>query len=265
MKLPTVRLTITPAEYFLLKPGLDLLANGLAGAAEGLFPHRHPWHRIDLQASDVYRDQAFNPGMAARIVSVRRKLWDLTKSRKVRLDAFEIAAAILALRLLKRSRPASEAPAEPEELKSLGKKLETYRNRAKRAAIAEVGKATHEAVSGTWVRFVAWCRYNLLQFSVRRKRHPYLRMLWLEQRTQLEKLITGTLQSRCYALPPDRSVEGLAKLMKESVRRGRAPMTLRELLGGDPRGGDFVFDFINRRVELRALTRGSSPQLEDGV
>ena len=32
MRLPTQRLTITPTEYRLLKPGLEVLANGLATA-----------------------------------------------------------------------------------------------------------------------------------------------------------------------------------------------------------------------------------------
>jgi hypothetical protein len=55
MSLPTTRLTITVAEYRLLKQGLDVLACGLAETKLGLYPHRHPWDRIDLVASDVYR------------------------------------------------------------------------------------------------------------------------------------------------------------------------------------------------------------------
>jgi hypothetical protein len=75
MSLPTQRLTITPAENRLLKPGLDVLANGLAGAKAGHFPHRHPWHLIDWVTSDVYRGQAYDHEMAARIIRVRGKLW----------------------------------------------------------------------------------------------------------------------------------------------------------------------------------------------
>src|SRR5258705_13743296 len=56
MSLPTQRLSITPTEYLPLKPGLDVLANGLANAKAGHFPHRDPWDRIDYVASDVYRD-----------------------------------------------------------------------------------------------------------------------------------------------------------------------------------------------------------------
>jgi hypothetical protein len=90
MSLLRQRLTITPAEYKLLKPGLDVLANGLAGAKAGHFPNRHPWHRIDYVASDVYRDREFAAEMSARIISVRGKVWDLTQSRKIHLDGFEL-------------------------------------------------------------------------------------------------------------------------------------------------------------------------------
>jgi hypothetical protein len=37
----------------------------------------------------------------SRIIGVRGKLWELSKSRKIRLDPFELAAAALALRLRK--------------------------------------------------------------------------------------------------------------------------------------------------------------------
>jgi hypothetical protein len=38
MRLPTQRLTITPTEYRLLRPGLEVLANGLATAKLGATP-----------------------------------------------------------------------------------------------------------------------------------------------------------------------------------------------------------------------------------
>lgn len=92
MRPPKQRSTIAPAEYRLLKPGLDVLVNGLAETKAGHFPHRHPWHLIDWVASDVYRSQAYYDEMASRIIRVREELWDLTQSRKIRIDAFEFLA-----------------------------------------------------------------------------------------------------------------------------------------------------------------------------
>ena len=69
MTFPKQRITIALAEYLLLKPGLDVLANGLAGAKLESFPHRHPFDRIDFVASDVYRNKAYDDQMAARVVT----------------------------------------------------------------------------------------------------------------------------------------------------------------------------------------------------
>jgi len=78
MSFPTQRLTITPEEYKLLRPGLDVMANGLASAKRGMFPDRHPYHRIDYIATDIYRDRAYDDEMEARIMSLRGKLWELS-------------------------------------------------------------------------------------------------------------------------------------------------------------------------------------------
>lgn len=143
----------------MLKPGLDLLATRLAAAQLGSFPFRHPWHRIDFVRSSVHRNQAFDQGMADRIIAIRRKLSDITSTRKVRLDVLEIAGVALALRI----SPKTLSPAiDFTNLTHLASKLEKYRKRAKRAA-----KVKHEAntvVAGmeTWRGFVEWLRYNVL-------------------------------------------------------------------------------------------------------
>jgi hypothetical protein len=122
VKLPNVRYKITPKEYAMLKPGLDMLANRLAAANLGSFPFRHPWHGIDFVRSDVHRSQAFDQAMADRVMAVRRKLSDLTYTRKVRMDALEIASAALALRINRKATQADDAP-------MLARKLEKYRRK----------------------------------------------------------------------------------------------------------------------------------------
>jgi hypothetical protein len=124
MSLPTQRLTITPTEYGLLTPGLEVLANGLAAANLRAFPHRHPYHNIDLIASAIYRNQAYSADMAAKMISVRGKVWGLTQSRKIRLDPFELAATAFALRLWKSHKSVGDFKALSEEIKLLEAKIE---------------------------------------------------------------------------------------------------------------------------------------------
>jgi hypothetical protein len=125
MRLPSQRLTVNLAEYNLLKPGLDVLANGLASAKLGHFPHRHPWHQVDWEASNVYRNQEYNGEMSARMIRVRGKLWELTQSRKLRADTFELAALALALRVTKAQRLVEITEATLADIALLESKIET--------------------------------------------------------------------------------------------------------------------------------------------
>jgi hypothetical protein len=45
----------------------------------------------------------------------------------------------------------------------------------------------------------------------------------------------------------------MALLTKNALRRGRLPMTLRELLVADRKGRDLLFTFVETRVKLEAL------------
>jgi hypothetical protein len=132
MRLPTQRLTITPSEYRLLKPGLEVLANGLATAKLGGFPRRHPYHNVDFMASAIYRHKAYSAEMADSVISVHRKVCGLTAARKIRFDPFELAATAFAWRLWKGHKPAGDSEVSTEEIKLLQAKIETYRKRAKR-------------------------------------------------------------------------------------------------------------------------------------
>ena len=101
MTWPTVRLTVTPSEYNLLKPGLDFLARQLANAKHGCHLERLAWDRVHQPSPNVYQQMEYDEDGAQAIISVRAKLWELTSSRKIRASFVELAAAALALRLLK--------------------------------------------------------------------------------------------------------------------------------------------------------------------
>jgi hypothetical protein len=97
-------ITLNKTELKLIRAGLDLIYSRLAGADAGFFPHCHPLNRINFQASAVYEKQAYDKEMADRIVALSRKLAATPSPRKVRLDAFEAAAAALALRVTGKKR-----------------------------------------------------------------------------------------------------------------------------------------------------------------
>jgi hypothetical protein len=221
MSFPTQRLTITPEEYRLLQPGLDVMTNGLASAKIGAFPHRHPYHRIDFVATDIYRDQVYDDEMAAKIMSLREKLRELLQSRKIRLDAFQLAAVGFAWRLWKAHRSAEPTQVKPGEIKLLQAKIEAYRKRAKRAAIMRAGKSEYEAASRRWKRFVAWSRYNLMYFKLPKRGQPLRANLWREQRQRLTEAISRVLTERSYEAPNRQEMARIVTLATTSLRRCR--------------------------------------------
>jgi hypothetical protein len=260
MKLPTERLTITSTEYRLLEPGLEVLVNGLATAKLGGFPHRHPYHDIDFIASAIYRNQAYSAEMAAKIINVRGKVWGLTQSRKIRLDPFELAIAAFALRLWKSHKPAGDSETLSEEIKLLETKIETYRKRAKRAATAKAGKASYQISAECWQSFLAWCRYHLLYFKLPNRGQARRATLWREQRLQITELINKVLAERFFEVPSEAAMARVVTLITGSLRRCRHSVGLREFLRSPQEHTDFLFGFIEKRVELKLLPGAPVPE-----
>ena len=177
---PRVRLTITPAEYALLKPGLELIACQLANAKLGYPTRRHPLDRIDLKVSGIYKRKQYSEEGDQAVISIRAKLWELTRSRKIRANFLQLSAAALALRLLRRL-PYSDK--DPKAVKELGTKLENYRKQAKRAAIANAGAEQQAAAADRWQCFVQWVRYYLVYLHKPKRRSSVLRHIWSHQRS----------------------------------------------------------------------------------
>ena len=74
MTWPNVRLTITPSEYSLLKPGLDFLACQLANAKHGHYLARLAWDRAHPPPPSVYERMEYDEDGAQAIIRVRAKL-----------------------------------------------------------------------------------------------------------------------------------------------------------------------------------------------
>jgi hypothetical protein len=260
MKLPTQRITFNLAEYHLIKPGLDKLANGFANAKLGTLPHRHPWHLIDLVASDVYADRDYDADMAGRVMSVRSKLWDLAQSRKIRLDPFELAAAAFATRISGDHEASRNEIARSPEMKRLRSKLEKYRRRGMRAAIDKVGKVAYQDAADQWVKFVFWCRFNLLYFKMPSPaRSSWWAAKWREQRIQLSGIITKLLEKRFCENLDDQQMRRTITLATTTLRRCRRSFGLRDLLRDPDSHEDFLFEFVSKRNDLKKLPGSPVP------
>ena len=256
MTLPTSRITITVLEYDFLRPGLELLANGLTNAKLGRFPHRHAYDRIDLSLSDIHHDRAFSSEMADRIISTRAKLFGMTATRKIRLDVFELSLAAVALRVT-RSQVGDLAAATniviAKEYNAFARKLEKHRKRARRAAVTRLGKVGFEKTAQEWRSFNQWIRYNLVQFTCKKKTSLASMLKRRDQRRELAVMIQQAIEENKYHVLPETVLARMVRLAKESFLRGRQSMTLKELLLSERKGRDLLFNFVTARIELTPL------------
>jgi hypothetical protein len=259
MRLPKQRLTINLAEHNLPKPGLDVLANGLASAKLGAFPHRHHWHAVDYVASDVYRNQEFDAEMSTLIITVRGKFWDLTRSHKIYLDVFELSALALAVRLSRAQKLVDGTELVSSEIRLFQAKIEMYRRRAKRAAITTIGMIAYQLAAERWRRFVGWLRYNTLYLRPPNRGEARRATLWREQRLQLTELIKRVLAERFFEALSEVEMIRIVTLAASSLRRSRHSVGLRELLRSPQEHADFLSEFVEKRVELKRLPGAPVP------
>jgi hypothetical protein len=252
MTLPKTRISITLAEYALVVPGIHALVRGFAAAKQGNYPHRHAFDRIDLTVSDIYRDQAYDAEMGQRIMTVACEVFDMTATRKIRLDVFDLATAAMALRVagtLARNRGTSLETRSVDDLRA---KLERYRKRAQRQAVTKIGEAAYAVLAETWKKYQGWVRYNLLQLKVAKPAAWNNKPLMREQRARLVTMITRSLAEHQRMPLPPAEVARMALLAKNALRRGRMTMTLRELLEAGRAGRDLLFAFVEKRIMLAA-------------
>jgi hypothetical protein len=264
-------ITLNKTELKLIRAGLDLIHSRLAGAGAGFFPHCHPLNRINFQASAVYEKQAYDKEMAGQIVALSRKLAATPSPRKVRLDAFEAAAAALALRVTGKKRlwsqvlgPGTEVVAAERiaslrrAILALGKKLENCRRRARSVAIKHLSQSVYDEHFKRWQAFVQWIRYNLLYDAdmpiVRRllTRNVFgpTRQTWKYQRLTLLEMAREVVAERTTAVIPEGELHRLVRLAKEELRRGRHDILLTEAIKDRKKGKEILFKFITKRFDL---------------
>jgi hypothetical protein len=145
------------------------------------------------------------------------------------------------------------------EIEKLQFKIETYRKRAKRSATARIGAPDYQSTATRWRQFVAWLRFNLLYVNLPKRGEPRRATLWREQRRQLTELIDKSLAERFFETPSDVEMVHIVTLATRSLRRGRHPVSLRELLRAPQAHTDFLACFVEKRVELKRLPGAPVP------
>ena len=147
-----------------------------------------------------------------------------------------------------------------EEIKLLQAKIEIYRKRAKRAAIAKIGKISYQISAECWQSFVAWCRYHLLYFKLPNRGQARRATLWRQQRLQVAELINRVLAERFFEVPSEAAMARVVTLITCSLRRCRHSVGLRELLRSPQGHTDFLFGFVEKRVNLKLLPGAPLPE-----
>src|SRR6516225_930324 len=95
----TSRLTLNSSEVSAILPGLETMLNGIATLRMGGQVDPFEFCRVNIHVDPNIR---FDKEMSDHLLACRNKLKWLNPSRKVRLNSFEIAAAALALRVVRK-------------------------------------------------------------------------------------------------------------------------------------------------------------------
>lgn len=259
MSMPKQRLAIAPAECQLILPVLEVVVSGMALGSHGDFPHRNPWHNVDRAASNVYRHRVFDAAMATRIQVLYAKLRGLSHSRKFRFDPFDLTAIGFAPRQWKAHRPSGATEAMSTAVKALQAKIERCRRRARRAMIAKEGRAAYQEGAVQWFRFSDWLHYTLLYFHVPSNLQPFRARFWKEQRQQLARAITASLQQHFREVSSNTEMTRVVTLLSRSLRRDRHLRYLKGGLKNPHANANFLFEFVEKRLILKTLPGAPVP------
>jgi hypothetical protein len=254
MNQPTVRISLSARGRRQLLPGLEHILNGIGSFRYfGSTPNANPWEMIDFQRAAVHEDRAFNVQLADQVLHLRNQVRWRNKSGKFRFTTIDLSLLALALRVSRRLGKAPYSVSSPLEAK-----LEKFRKRAKRAAIARLGNQEYKESTLRWRHFLSWMRFYLLCF-----RWPYRRgtdkLTWRYQREQLVVLIKKAISEISDVEVPDPTVIRLAALLKAELRRDRHEVTLTEMMRGGPDGMQVLRNFLLKRLDLYPLKPQAGP------
>jgi hypothetical protein len=254
-------------------PGLDhivraFLTREMAGESLTAYPFR-------IQPLPPGFDSGnFSPSMADRIRRLWAKLQPLLKTGgRVRMDSFELRAAVLSARitltlervLVRKARkrgtrtkvrlpPSKKAMQKLEQRKrSVIETLERYMKRANRRFLAQASRNEFKALSKEWQSHLRWIRFHLAYFKPFRPSGPGLRKRQRETIDRLVKMATLAIEDQGFELPDPGELRHVIRLFVRYSRRGRRDLKHhRYMLANKDRffARDELFRFLKPRLEF---------------
>jgi hypothetical protein len=236
----TSSIKFTKHEVAVILPALEDMVNGLHG--RGSYT-RQDTTSVPYHGQEVYRERRFDDEMKAHVLSCRNKLKFKGASKEVRLNAFELAAAALAFRVVQAEKLVSKEMLASPLVAGLERKLENARKRAKAAAIKKNGLALYKEAADRWDHFVDWMRYYLLYYRPRRRSNKNITHYQTEQRETLRALAMQIVRETA----DQAQIHRLADLARREIRRRRHDPTVRALMLDHDEGRQFLAEFLLQR------------------
>ena len=177
---------------------------------------------------------------------------------RLSLDCFGFSAAILAARI---SRRLSTRVSERQTLDGLIAKLARYRVRAKRVFLRVRGLPAYEDEKKHWLEFVHWVR-EFAAWERQVDRWDARRYADRSFPTYTKRVIALAIKTAHQALsasgqpvPADGELRRLVRAAIRAIRRGRAMVSVKDVITATPEGLEFLAGFIGRRFRTAAAPR----------
>jgi hypothetical protein len=207
---------------------------------------------VPYHGEEVYVERGFYDEMYVHVLSCRNKLKFEGASKEVGLDAFELAAAALGFRVVRKDKLVSIEMLASPSVAGLECKLENARKCAKRAAIKQNGPDLYKDQASRWDHFVEWMRHNLLYYRPRRQSNKNSTRFYKEQRETMRALAMQVVVETA----DQQQIYHLVDLARRELRRHRhidVSPTLRGLLEDHEKARQFLADFFLERDCLELL------------
>jgi hypothetical protein len=250
IQLPKTRVYFSRLEVQLIREALNVVCNRLATARLGSFPYGDPTMRW-AGPSSLHQKRQYLAELDQVIVRTRAATLQ-PSCGKLRFNCIQIAVLQFAL------RHAVSPGADRETARAVIPKLENHRKRAKRATLNRAGEKMYGSAVKECQAFASWMRYCL--FFRPRRRKMILRATWRLQVAGVKKALAEVPERRGYTPLSEAQVERMKKLTMAEIRRGRAPVLLRDILEGAAEGQEYIFEFAQKRVALVAVREDAKPQ-----